>query len=386
MNILIFGLGMYVIGSDDNSYGTIFPALLEFQKKNKKINKVIFYKKTKKNINKIKNKINYQFNKHNTFFKFEIRCDEDSKIKKFISNTKEHTISIICLPDHLHFHYASLCIKKNLHCLVVKPLTYNLSEAKKLSNLSEKNNLYTSVEFHKRLDKQNLILRDNFNKTKFGLPLYSIVEFSQRKIIPSKNFNKWSSKTNILNYLGVHYIDLMRFISGATPNRVMAIGQNCWLKNNQINNYDSIQCLIEWRIKKHKFIQNINVNWIDPNNTSAMSDQKIKVIFSNGRIECDQKNRGIEIVTDQKGIEHINPDFCVEYGNSEINYFWDGYGINSVLVFLEDTLKLYSNKITVKKLNKIRPTFKEAIYSSAILDYANKSLKSSNNSWLKIKI
>lgn len=386
MNILVFGLGMYVIGSDDNSYGTIFPALLEFQKKYKKINKVIFYKKTSKNITKIKNKINYQFNKHNTFFNFEIRCDDDSKIKKFISNTTEHTISIICVPDHLHFHYANLCIKKNLNCLVVKPLTYNLSDAKKLSNLSEKKNLYTSVEFHKRLDKQNLMLRDNFNKPKFGLPLYSIVEFSQRKIIPFNQFKQWSSKTNILNYLGVHYIDLMRFISGAIPNRVMAIGQNCWLKNNNIKNYDSIQCLIEWKNRKHKFIQNINVNWIDPNNTSAMSDQKIKVIFSNGRIECDQKNRGIEIVTDQKGIEHINPDFCVEYGNSKNSYYWDGYGISSILIFLEDTLNLYSNKISVKQLNKIRPTFKEAIYSSAVLDYANKSLKSLSNNWLKIKI
>ena len=64
--------------------------------------------------------------------------------------------------------------------------------------------------------------------------------------IPTKNFKGWSSKTNILNYLGVHYIDLMRFITEAVPKRVSAMGQDYYLNEIGVNTYDAIQCSIEW--------------------------------------------------------------------------------------------------------------------------------------------
>ena len=124
--------------------------------------------------------------------------------------------------------------------------------------------------------------------------------------------------------------------------------------------------------KVKKFIQNINVNWIDPKNTSSMSDQKIKIIFTKGRIECDQKNRGINLVNDNKNIEHINPDFCYEFKdfNNDL-YSWQGYGISSVFNFLSDVSNLCVNKIKIEDLNKSRATFRESLYSSAVLDYAN---------------
>ena len=36
-------------------------------------------------------------------------------------------------------------------------------------------------------------------------------------------------QTNILQYLGVHYVDIIRFVTDAIPIRVMAIGQKKWL-------------------------------------------------------------------------------------------------------------------------------------------------------------
>ena len=182
MNILIFGLGMYVIGSEENNYGTIFPALIEFQKKYGDINKLIFIKKTSNNLSKIKKKINYQLKRHKTNINYEIKYNINFDI--LLNKLKEKTVAIICLPDHLHYYYTNLCLKNNISCLVVKPLTFDLDEAKKLKNLAKRKKLYATVEFHKRLDKQNLVLRDTFNNKKFGNLLYSIVEFSQRKIIP----------------------------------------------------------------------------------------------------------------------------------------------------------------------------------------------------------
>ena len=62
----------------------------------------------------------------------------------------------------------------------------------------------------------------------------------------------------------------------------MALGQKKWLQGNEINAYDSIQCIIEWKTKSNiKFTQTLSVNWIDPNNSTAMSTQKIKFLENN---------------------------------------------------------------------------------------------------------
>ena len=101
----------------------------------------------------------------------------------------------------------------------------------------------------------------------------------------------------------------------------MAIGQKTEIVKFDIDSYDSIQCVIEWEMKDGtKFTETILTNWIDPETSSAASDQKLKFVGSKGRYEADQKERGIRINTDEDGIEHINPDFCRPYGTERWQY------------------------------------------------------------------
>ena len=143
--------------------------------------------------------------------------------------------------------------------------------------------------------------------------------------------------------------------------------------------------MIKWKLRGGiSFNQTLLVNWIDPNTNSSMSDQKIKFIGTKGRFEGDQKNRGIRIVTDDKGIEEPNPDFCYPY-ESNNNLIWRGYGIESVSTFLQDVVDIKNNKTSIKNLEKIRPTFKSSILSTAVIEYAHQSL-SNGSVWKKIKL
>ena len=131
------------------------------------------------------------------------------------------------------------------------------------------------------------------------------------------------------------YLHLTYFITKAKPLRVMAMGQKTWLKKKKINTFDSIQCLIEWRTKKNiKFNQTLVVNWVDPNNSSSMSYQKIKFCGTKGNYESDQKNRGIKIISDNNDFQEPNPDFCQTFSLDEKNIYWKGYGIKSITNFL----------------------------------------------------
>ena len=88
----------------------------------------------------------------------------------------------------------------------------------------------------------------------------------------------------------MHYIDIIRYATGAMPKRVMAIGQKSELVKHNINTFDAIQCLIEWEMTDgSKFTETIITSWVDPDSSSAVSDQKIKFVGTNGRYEADQK-------------------------------------------------------------------------------------------------
>jgi hypothetical protein len=116
-----------------------------------------------------------------------------------------------------------------------------------------------------------------------------------------------------------------------------------------------------------------------------MSDQKIKVIGTKGRYEADQKMRGIKVVTDEGGIEEPNPDFCSAYGFRKGEIMYQGYGIESVKQFLSDVTDLECGKAKRESFEGKRPTFKNALVSTAVLETANKSL-GENGAWLDMSV
>ena len=212
-----------------------------------------------------------------------------------------------------------------------------------------------------------------------GEPLYSFTEYTQKKEVPEENFNKWAEKTNIFSYLGVHYVDAIRYITNSIPLRVSATGQKSFLYKKQINTFDSIQCNIEWQTKdKQIFNQVIISSWVESNKASSMSKQDFHLIGTNGRIDCEQKERGVKILTDNKSTEDINPDFTRIYRLNDFNIF-EGYGIDSINNFISHIL---TEKNSVKDMRMC--SVKESLYSTAVIEAAHKSLKNESR-WIKIE-
>jgi predicted dehydrogenase len=210
-----------------------------------------------------------------------------------------------------------------------------------------------------------------------------VVLYSQRKSIPSIQFRKWVEKTTIFQYLGIHYIDIVYFVTQATPVRATAVGQKNWLSSQGIDAYDSVQGNIEWQLPSgKKFNQYILTNWIDPESTSALSEQNIRMIGTKGRYESDQKNRGNTMVTDKKGIEEINPYFIGAYQiDGRVTY--RGYGIDSIETFLNDVVQVEEGTVRIDDLEGRRSTFKQSIVPTAILESIHLSLQK-NGEWVTI--
>ena len=386
LHILVIGTGMYTCGTGTETFGTIIPAVFEWKRKNP--GGEIYIAGTgpeslslaKKKIDELKRLMKVE---PSIRYFPEGNHPDPTCYRQAIQQIPKPACAIIATPDHLHREMAGVAIEAKLHTLVVKPLASTVKEVLELIDLQKKYDVYCSVDFHKRYDHANLRLRDVISGGKIGDPLYIVVLYSQRKSIPSHQFRKWVEKTTIFQYLGIHYVDIVYFATRAVPVRVMAMGQKNWLFKQGIDTYDSVQGAIEWQLPSGvKFIQYIFTNWIDPESTSALSEQNIRVIGTKGRFESDQKDRGIRMVTDEKGIEEINPYFTSPF-QIEGRLTFRGYGIESTVTFLNDVMEVEEGRTTLQDLETKRPTFKQSFVPTIILEGIHQSLQK-NGEWISI--
>ena len=388
INIVVIGTGMFSTGRGTDKYGTVLPAIAEWMRYKEDQGKVVFVGTNGTHSNEAKLKADKLSKDNNVDFNVSFLPKNGVKDHEaYLSVIKElpkPACAIVVVPDHLHYEVTYNCLMQGLPVLVVKPLTPTVNEGMKLVKLAKEKSLYAAVEFHKRWDKANLMIRDRIRKGDLGELLYCWVEYSQRKSIPTEIFKDWADKTSILQYLGIHYVDLILFCTEAIPVRVMAIGQKKWLSKKGIDTFDSIQCSIEWQTKNSsKFTQTILTNWVDPESSTAMSDQKIKIVGTNGRFESDQNDRGIKINLDNANLEQPNPDYCMEYSVDKNIKEWRGYGIDSITSFLSDIEDINNNIVDIETLELSRPTFSKSLISTSVIEAAHKSL-SSNNEWVNV--
>ena len=389
IDIVVIGAGLYVCGKGTDGYGTILPAIFEWKRNNKNIGDVHCVSTSSESSQKLLEKAKELEVKTGVKLNIKSYPKNGSKnhtaYKEVLDECKKPACAIIAVPDHLHYQITKDCLDSGLHTLIVKPLTPTYAEGLELVNLAKKNELYGAVEFHKRWDKSNILLRDQFKAGELGKPLNCWIEYSQRKSVPVTFFKDWASRTSILQYLGVHYIDIVRFVTSAYPKRVMAVGQKTEIIEHGIDTFDAIQCIVDWEMPDGtNFTETILTSWVDPENSSAVSDQKIKFVGTKGRYEADQKERGIRINTDDLGVQHINPDFCMSYGKDEGDIHWHGYGIESITTFIDDVIGLEDGSKTLSYLESNRPSFQESLVSTIVTEAAHRSLEDSS-SWQSIE-
>ena len=388
MNILVVGTGMYVCGRGTEDSGTILPAIYEWRRAGGtgEVHIAGAHRSGLGGLRRAVARLDRLYgNKLRPECYPRAAAHDPSAFLEAIKRIPRPACAIVAVPDRLHARVASAAIKAGLHTLVVKPLAPTVKEARALVRLQEETGVHCAVEFHKRLDRANLLLRDVLASGRIGSPLYFLVEYSQRKSIPFKAFRRWAETTNIFQYLGVHYVDIVHFATGALPERAMATAQKGWLASRGIRTPDAVQAVVEWRLPSGEhFVSSLLTNWVDPEGSSSMSDQKIKVIGTKGRVESDQKRRGAYILTDERGIEEPNPDFCRLYGSGPGEASYRGYGIESVLQFFRDAESVAAGTQDPADLEGRRPTFKAALVSTAVVEAVNRSL-AAGGAWIDMR-
>lgn len=389
IDVLIVGAGMHVSGRGTSGYGTVLPAVVQAHRDGL-VSRVLVAATSAASIQAVREKmagLNALLGTEVAIEGFPKTGQSPIAYREALAALGDRGCVIIVVPDDLHFATAKAAIERRFPVMVTKPLTPTLAEAEALVRLARERGVYGVVDFHKRWDLPNVKLRETFLAGRLGAPLFSVVEYSQRRVIPETIFRSWAEQANSFQYLAVHYVDILVFALGAIPRRAMAVGQYGYLRGRSINTYDAVQALVEWDIPgcENAFVSAFLTHWVDPNTTSALSYQSIKVFGTAGRFESDQRDRGLQVVTEADGIEDINPYFCQPYPSPHGPFReYKGYGIDSIRAFLEDARVLLDGGRTPADLEALRPTFRQALRSTAVVEAANQSL-TSKSEWVPVR-
>lgn len=382
LKILVIGGGMYVTGRGaDGYFGTVMPALLEARRSGQVSDIAIATtraetaKAAAAETQSIADLMGVAGDCH-TY----PESGADTESWRTAIDDFQPDAAIIVVPDHLHADIGVPVLESKVPCLMVKPLAGTLADADRLVEAARKAGMLGEVEFHKRLDESNLMLRQKIRAGGLGTPLYATVEYSQRKMVPRDIFRGWAARTSIFQYLGVHYVDLIGWATGFTPVRATAWGQREYLTAQGIDTWDAIQAVIEWqRPDGGPFVSNFATNWVDPDESAAMSDQRIIMVGTEGRFDADQTRRGIRYVGEGTGVQEISPYFTGAWTGEDGRLSFHGYGIASVRRFLDDVADISDGRAALAALEQTRPTFAACRASVAVIDAVHESLANGSN-------
>ncbi|MCG3203029.1 MAG: Inositol 2-dehydrogenase/D-chiro-inositol 3-dehydrogenase [Gammaproteobacteria bacterium] len=387
MRVLVLGAGMYVTGRDGTGNGTILSALFQYAR-HSPVSEVTVVARSQGNGPKVAQAAERTATLLRTSLAVAYQpipgTDLEAETAR-LCGAERYDCAIVSLPDHLHAPAIRALMREGVPTLVVKPFTSTLRDALEILALQRKTGTYGAVEFHKRFDESNRYAKRALEDGLIGRPLYMSVDYSQRISIPTRVFRDWVARTNIFQYLGVHYVDLAYFLLGYQPSMVSAYGTSGALRAQGIDAFDSIHVMLEWEggTREERLISQFNTNWIDPECTSAMSDQRFKIVGTAGRLELDQRNRGIELVSASSGIRHVNPYFSEYLPDPDGHPEFQGYGYRSIACFLDDVTSLRNGTVTFEALERNRPTFRQAAVSTAVIDAVNSALASPHE-WRRV--
>ncbi len=259
--------------------------------------------------------------------------------KDAIRDLPENGVVIVATPDHLHTPVILAAIEAGRHVIVEKPLCLKVPEAHDIMRRTDEKGIYVITDYHKRHDRSVRAARYKFMRGQLGEMLHGHAWIEEPKYMALDVFKDWCEKSSPFEYIGVHYADVYFFVTGLKPKRLVAFGQKKYLPKHDKNAYDAVQATIEWEDGSVFFIQ---TSWVNNEKNSAMTNQGMMLLGTEGEYWADHKDRNTHFVTEEKGYEDYNPNFFKQYDSWDFPGEEDnvGYGYDSIVQGINDVRRI----------------------------------------------
>jgi predicted dehydrogenase len=276
----------------------------------------------------------------------------------------------IATPDHLHQRIALDCLAAGKHVLVEKPLDVTVAGCRQMVEAARTRNLLLQVDFHKRYDPYHRELAASAASGRMGRIEYGYAHMEDRIEVPRDWFPHWAPKSSPMWFLGVHMIDLFRWVIQSDGAEVYATGVKDKLRSLGVDTYDSVQATV---VFKNGASFTIQTAWIAPDSFEAIVDQGIRVVGSEGMMEVDSQDRGSRACFSRGGMITHNLGFIQERTDASGAKVWIGYGVEAIEDFGANLTRIV-NGGPLRLAGAISPSGEDGMAVTAIAAAAHESL------------
>jgi len=290
---------------------------------------------------------------------------------RLIRETQPDAVTVVT-PDHLHRKVAVDALNAGCHVLVEKPLDVTTRGATEIVRTAKRAKRLLAVDFHKRHAPAHAALRRAVAQGKLGKIEYAYAWMEDRIEVPRDWWPEWSPKSSPMWFLGVHYIDLFRWVIGnPSALRVYATGQRGKLEAAGVNAWDAIQAHVLFE-GGTQFT--LHVSWILPEKFEAVVDQGLRIVGTEGCAEVDAQYLGVRECLKGEGMATRNFEFYHETMQKDGRVRYSGYGIDSIAEFCDAVARLTSGD-TLEELSGHYTPGEEALEVVRIAEAAHRSIR-----------
>lgn len=279
----------------------------------------------------------------------------------------------VATPDDLHSEMVIAAAEAKIHVLVTKPLDTVSVRAQAMIDACTANGVMLYVDFHKRFDPAHIRLKQEIAQNKFGKIQYGYACMEDKIVVPRDWLKDWSMRSSPNWFLGVHFYDLVHWLTGALPVNVLATGHKGKLTALGIDTFDSICARVGF---DDGSVFTFDTSWILPESFPSIVNQEIRLIGQEGIAEVDSQDRGYTSAStaSPEGLV-INPFNSAEFDHPVWGAQVDGYNNQSILRFLDLVAAVKSGARTLDSLDGLYADGAQALVATRIAEAVDTSIK-----------
>lgn len=237
----------------------------------------------------------------------------------------------IVTPDHLHREMTIEALRAGKHVIVEKPMDLTVEGCEEMVRVAQEEEALLFVDFHKRYDQVHQKARQLIQSGALGTIQYGYAYMEDKIIVPRDWFASWAAETDPFWFIGVHQVDMLRWVLGSEVRRVWAHGFKGKLSSLGIDTYDSVHAQLEF---ENGAVFPVSISWILPENFEAVVNQGARFIGTEGILELDTQDRGFKGCSGDSPLQTYNVNAAHEMVGADGNRVHSGYFIEPIKDFM----------------------------------------------------
>lgn len=229
----------------------------------------------------------------------------------------------VTTPDSAHTHYVVTALEHGCDVLVEKPLATSLEDCERILRAADKAARKVITLFHKRADPLWHEARQRILSGQYGALQMGVASIQNPLSVPAGGYfsSPLASSSDPNWFLGTHFYDLLRYMTGLDPVKVSASSYRKVLPEQGVDTLDAVKADIFFGDGGKEPLASVSVmlSWNLPNPSIALTKQAMQLHFEYGELDLDGTRRGFSEYG-QGQYREVNPYFMQQTGSRLTGY------------------------------------------------------------------